>query len=102
MYQHQKMSERFDVIDLDPYGSPSPFVDAALQAVSEGGEALGVVVGGLVGSPVGLVSPATPPPTQVCFVSPARIWRCWQGTAGKRVTASTGPWPSRAVPATRW
>ncbi|XP_059948212.1 tRNA (guanine(26)-N(2))-dimethyltransferase isoform X3 [Mesoplodon densirostris] len=37
MYQHQKASERFDVIDLDPYGSPAPFLDAAVQAVSEGG-----------------------------------------------------------------
>ena len=39
MYQHQKASERFDVIDLDPYGSPASFLDAAVQAVSEGGEA---------------------------------------------------------------
>lgn len=37
MYQHQKASERFDVIDLDPYGSPAPFLDAALQAVNDGG-----------------------------------------------------------------
>ncbi|KAM5238031.1 tRNA (guanine(26)-N(2))-dimethyltransferase [Ctenodactylus gundi] len=37
MYQHQKLSERFDIIDLDPYGSPAPFLDAAVQAVSEGG-----------------------------------------------------------------
>ncbi|XP_017520003.2 tRNA (guanine(26)-N(2))-dimethyltransferase isoform X2 [Manis javanica] len=37
MYQHQRVSERFDVIDLDPYGSPAPFLDAAVQAVSEGG-----------------------------------------------------------------
>lgn len=66
MYQHQKVSERFDVIDLDPYGSPAPFVDAALQAVSEGGEAPGVVVGGLAGSPVGLVSPAAPSPGLLC------------------------------------
>ncbi|XP_063305667.1 tRNA (guanine(26)-N(2))-dimethyltransferase [Pelobates fuscus] len=28
---------RFDVIDLDPYGSPSMFIDAAVQSVSEGG-----------------------------------------------------------------
>nr|XP_003468399.1 tRNA (guanine(26)-N(2))-dimethyltransferase [Cavia porcellus]XP_013006376.1 tRNA (guanine(26)-N(2))-dimethyltransferase [Cavia porcellus] len=37
MYQHQKAAERFDIIDLDPYGSPAPFLDAAVQAVSEGG-----------------------------------------------------------------
>jgi tRNA G26 N,N-dimethylase Trm1 len=27
----------FDVVDLDPYGSASPFLDAAVQAVSDGG-----------------------------------------------------------------
>ncbi|XP_036278714.1 tRNA (guanine(26)-N(2))-dimethyltransferase isoform X2 [Pipistrellus kuhlii] len=37
MYQHQRVSDRFDVIDLDPYGSPAAFLDAAVQAVSEGG-----------------------------------------------------------------
>ncbi|KAF2363069.1 tRNA methyltransferase Trm1 [Trinorchestia longiramus] len=29
--------EQFDVIDLDPYGSPHLFLDGAVQAVSEGG-----------------------------------------------------------------
>jgi len=28
---------RFDVVDLDPYGTASPFLDGAVQAVSEGG-----------------------------------------------------------------
>ena len=28
---------RFDVIDIDPYGAPSIFLDAAVQAVKEGG-----------------------------------------------------------------
>jgi len=37
MYQHKKASDRFNVIDLDPYGSPSPFLDAALQSVADGG-----------------------------------------------------------------
>ncbi|KAJ6668032.1 hypothetical protein lerEdw1_016353 [Lerista edwardsae] len=37
MYQHKAAKEQFDVIDLDPYGSPSVFLDAAVQAVSEGG-----------------------------------------------------------------
>lgn len=44
MYQHQRVSDRFDVIDLDPYGSPAPFLDSAVQAVSEGGE-VGLVQG---------------------------------------------------------
>ena len=30
--------EAFDVIDLDPYGTASPFLDAAVQAVADGGE----------------------------------------------------------------
>ena len=37
MYQHRKHSERFDVIDLDPYGSPTLFLDGAVQAVKDGG-----------------------------------------------------------------
>merc|ERR1719391_74643 len=37
MYRHKRPKERFDVIDLDPYGSPSPFLDAALQSVADGG-----------------------------------------------------------------
>ncbi|XP_014118292.1 PREDICTED: tRNA (guanine(26)-N(2))-dimethyltransferase [Pseudopodoces humilis] len=36
MYQSQAQREPFDVIDLDPYGSPAPFLDAAVQALSEG------------------------------------------------------------------
>ncbi|XP_062979339.1 tRNA (guanine(26)-N(2))-dimethyltransferase isoform X2 [Elgaria multicarinata webbii] len=37
MYQSKVAKELFDIIDLDPYGSPSTFLDAAVQAVSEGG-----------------------------------------------------------------
>lgn len=37
MYEARGKNQHFDVIDLDPYGSPSPFLDAAVQAVSEGG-----------------------------------------------------------------
>ncbi|XP_036389908.1 tRNA (guanine(26)-N(2))-dimethyltransferase [Megalops cyprinoides] len=37
MYEARGRKERYDVIDLDPYGSPAPFLDAAVQAVSEGG-----------------------------------------------------------------
>eukprot|EP00124_Ichthyophonus_hoferi_P004806 Ihof_evm1s583 gene=Ihof_evmTU1s583 len=36
-YNHRDPLVRYDVIDLDPYGSPSIFLDGALQAVSEGG-----------------------------------------------------------------
>ncbi|KAJ3134464.1 tRNA methyltransferase 1 [Geranomyces variabilis] len=34
---YQAVKNRFDVIDLDPYGSVSPFTDTAVQAVSDGG-----------------------------------------------------------------
>uniref|UniRef100_A0A4W6E5N6 tRNA (guanine(26)-N(2))-dimethyltransferase n=1 Tax=Lates calcarifer TaxID=8187 RepID=A0A4W6E5N6_LATCA len=37
MYEMRGKKERYDVIDLDPYGSPAQFLDAAVQAVSEGG-----------------------------------------------------------------
>ena len=29
--------ERFDAVDLDPFGTPSPFVDDALRATKHGG-----------------------------------------------------------------
>jgi hypothetical protein len=37
MYQHRDPLEQYDVIDLDPYGSASPFLDPAVQAVADGG-----------------------------------------------------------------
>ncbi len=39
MYEHREpVSERFDVIDLDPYGSPSQFLDSTVQSVKDGGK----------------------------------------------------------------
>ena len=38
MYNRRQARERFDVIDLDPYGTAAPFIDAAVQAVSDAGE----------------------------------------------------------------
>ncbi|CAG8436669.1 9011_t:CDS:10 [Diversispora eburnea] len=37
LYQHRKNPDRFDVIDLDPYGTAAPFIDGTVQAVEEGG-----------------------------------------------------------------
>ena len=37
MYQHKAPSERFDVIDLDPYGTAAPFLDSAVQAIKDDG-----------------------------------------------------------------
>ncbi|XP_046441270.1 tRNA (guanine(26)-N(2))-dimethyltransferase-like [Daphnia pulex] len=36
MYQHG-YKKQFHCVDIDPYGSPSPFVDAAVQCVADGG-----------------------------------------------------------------
>jgi len=38
MYSHREEKKRVDVVDLDPYGTAAPFVDAAVQCVSDGGE----------------------------------------------------------------
>ena len=37
MHQHKTPSKQFDVVDLDPYGAPTVFLDSGVQAVSEGG-----------------------------------------------------------------
>lgn len=37
MYSHRDPLKQYDVIDLDPYGSAVPFLDSAVQAVSDGG-----------------------------------------------------------------
>ena len=37
MYQNRKAKDRFNVIDLDPYGSATQFLDAAVQSIHNGG-----------------------------------------------------------------
>lgn len=37
MYLHRKHGTRFDVVDLDPYGCPTPFLDSAVQCVKDDG-----------------------------------------------------------------
>jgi len=37
MYNSREHENQFDVIDLDPYGTASPFLDSAVQAVADGG-----------------------------------------------------------------
>lgn len=39
MYNHREEKSRVDVIDLDPYGTAAPFIDPAIQAIKDGGEA---------------------------------------------------------------
>lgn len=40
MYQHRAEEARFDCVDLDPYGSAVPFLDAAMNAIADGGASL--------------------------------------------------------------
>ena len=37
MYSHRGEKQRVDVVDLDPYGTAAPFIDAAVQCVNDGG-----------------------------------------------------------------
>jgi tRNA (guanine26-N2/guanine27-N2)-dimethyltransferase len=37
MNQNRSPEKRFTVVDIDPYGGASPFLDSAVQAVDEGG-----------------------------------------------------------------
>ncbi len=37
MYSHSSERNRVDVVDLDPYGTASPFIDAAVQCIADGG-----------------------------------------------------------------
>lgn len=37
MYKNRKFEDRFLVVDIDPYGSPAPFIDAAVQCLHDGG-----------------------------------------------------------------
>ncbi|KAF9535308.1 N2,N2-dimethylguanosine tRNA methyltransferase [Crepidotus variabilis] len=37
MYNHREEKNRVDVVDLDPYGTAGPFIDAAVQCVNDGG-----------------------------------------------------------------
>jgi len=37
MYNHREPADQYDVVDLDPYGTASPFLDSAVQAVADGG-----------------------------------------------------------------
>ena len=40
MYQSKAKKDQFDVVDVDPFGTASPFIDAAVQAVADKGDLL--------------------------------------------------------------
>lgn len=37
MYNHREEKKNVDVVDLDPYGSAAPFIDAAVQCIRDDG-----------------------------------------------------------------
>ena len=37
MYSHRSERARVDCVDLDPYGTAAPFIDAAVQCINDGG-----------------------------------------------------------------
>ncbi|BEI84117.1 hypothetical protein CcaverHIS002_0407210 [Cutaneotrichosporon cavernicola] len=37
MYNHRDPKSRVDMVDLDPYGTAAPFIDAAIGAINDGG-----------------------------------------------------------------
>ena len=37
MYSRRTPTSRVDVVDLDPYGSASPFIDSAIGSIADGG-----------------------------------------------------------------
>jgi tRNA (guanine26-N2/guanine27-N2)-dimethyltransferase len=41
MYSKRDPKKRVDVVDLDPYGTAAPFIDAAIGCIADGGESLG-------------------------------------------------------------
>lgn len=38
MYNYGEEKNRVDVVDLDPYGTAAPFIDAAVQCVKDEGQ----------------------------------------------------------------
>lgn len=74
MYEARGRKERYDVIDLDPYGSPSPFLDAAVQAVSDGGESVAVLLHIHILNLCTTHTVISVSHCQVCFALRVRIW----------------------------
>ena len=35
--REENNGDRFDAVDVDPFGTPSPFVDCALRSIKDGG-----------------------------------------------------------------
>ena len=66
----------YDAVDLDPYGSPSHFLDSAVQAVAEGGLLLVTAtdMAGTASSPVPAVPLLLGPKEALCT-----CWLCGHG-----------------------
>jgi tRNA (guanine26-N2/guanine27-N2)-dimethyltransferase len=62
--RYARPKNRFDVIDLDPFGSPSPFLDSAVRAIKRGG----------------LLAVTATDMAPLCGVKPSACIRKYQGT----------------------
>ncbi len=62
--RHARPKLRFDVIDLDPFGSPAPFLDSAVRAIKRGG----------------LLAVTATDMAALCGAKPAACLRKYQGT----------------------
>ncbi len=62
--RHAQPKRRFDVIDLDPFGSPAPFLDSAVRAIKRGG----------------LLAVTATDMAALCGVKPSACVRKYQGT----------------------
>lgn len=48
MYSHRSERLRVDCVDLDPYGTAAPFIDAAVQCIKDDGELAESLIHGIL------------------------------------------------------
>lgn len=68
MYNHRTERERVDIVDLDPYGTAAPFIDAAVQCVNDGGQFVSKRLS------ITLLMFSI---FKACYVSHVPTFRCW-------------------------
>jgi len=71
MYNHREEKQRVDAVDLDPYGTAAPFIDAAVQCVNDGGKITELLFCNYDANCSMQVSYALH--VQICLCSPRRI-----------------------------
>jgi tRNA G26 N,N-dimethylase Trm1 len=48
LYSRRDKKSQVECIDLDPYGTVSPFIDGAVQAVADGGRSTSIIVATII------------------------------------------------------